>query len=223
MATQIISLFQHIHQLRDVGITQTLNDPQDVAPGATINYTVTYTNHGPDLIDLNDYRGSGNPLTTSLLMDILPPDLTFGTVLSNDALCNVAGLATIAGPLLAHHATYHVVICDYSGTGAILQAGQSFTITFSATVGATSSLSFSNYVLNFSTFNDPDGVALSTVFSSGNDLIDVLGNSINNVNGISFSPAAPTTTTTPVSTTVPQKVAGGSLPFHGFKFDIAHS
>ena len=174
-------------QVTDIGLTKQLDDPEDVAPGATIHYTVSVYNYGPDTINLTDYSGS-SIFQNDLFADFYPGDLTFAPPSpTNDIACLDGGNAgtTLGQPsLFVNHSDYGIILCDYTGGSLILSAGQHFDTQLNFTVKLSSSLRFTNYVFQspLATPNDPDAAALFAVFGDPGDIIDnLLATHVNNV------------------------------------------
>ena len=79
----------------DIALTKTLDNPGDVAQGATLNYTVTLTNNGPGSINLTSYDVSGG--SNFLFFDLADPDLTFVSSPTSGVSCFSPGTATDIG------------------------------------------------------------------------------------------------------------------------------
>jgi LPXTG-motif cell wall-anchored protein len=212
----------------DVGFTMALDDPQDVASGATITYTVTLTNYGPDPIDLASYPGGSNPFTEALFGIVLPPDLHIGTSLTPNVDCVDFAPATVVGAVLGSHSTYEIISCNYTGTSTFVNAGESVAITFSAAVDPSSDLQFTSYLLNASIAYDTDWQNVVNVATSGSDVLDALDPDVNNMAFAQYPIPVPTPSTTTTVIPAPNQsgVAGelantGSNPW--FLLAIAFS
>lgn len=204
-------------RVTDASITKNLLNPNDVAQGATVDYSLVLTNDGPDSMDLT---GLGTVyFGPPLIIDMAPPDLTPTNQLAAglfpnsffvdsgnpDLTCLWAGPGSgglYAG--LTSNADYSATYCWYTGLLTELASGSSLSATISFTVANDSSLVFTNYAIAGSTDTDPDAGALGAIFSSGNDVLEMLkasGSSINNFAsaayplpvepGVSVSPPSP--------------------------------
>ncbi len=167
----------------DIALQKTISNPNDVAKGENITYNVKFTNNGPSDLDLSLLDGSGGFGVNPLFFDLYPTDLTFTESPTADASCTDLGpgSATGFGPALANHADHGIIECVYDGSGEVLTAGQSFTIQLNFTVSQSSSMEFSNYVMNFSAPNDPDENQIGALFAG--ELID--GFKASNINNFS--------------------------------------
>jgi CSLREA domain-containing protein/uncharacterized repeat protein (TIGR01451 family) len=173
--------------ITDIALSKSLDDPQDVAPGATISYTVTFTNNGPSSLDLTDFNGSGG--FNTLITDAADPDLTFVSSSSSSVSCNSVGTITDIGQAsgFKNHADFGVVLCDYVSSGGddILHAGESISTHMQFQIDPSSDLHFSNYVLQVAVItNDPDKDVIESTFIPNSDAIDtLLAAHVNNVAG----------------------------------------
>ena len=78
----------------DISIEKTLNNPQDVTPGETLDYTLTFTNNGPSTLDPTQFNlGGMNPMTTLIFADFMPPNLSFVASSNPDVACTDVGPA----------------------------------------------------------------------------------------------------------------------------------
>lgn len=198
-------------------VTKTLDNPQDVAAGATLNYTITITNNGPAELDLSQFNGSNfNPFLGSLFVDILPPELTFNGVDGNDVACTDVGPGSASlAPFFTNHNDYGLVLCTYAGAPASLQTGESFSATIHATVANTPNLDFTNYVLGAPNPTDADYGTITNAFGDA-DIIDSLTDSaVNNLasaNSVTQQQQPdPEPTTTPTTPSVLPSVGAASL------------
>jgi len=150
----------------DVELTKTLDNPEDVAIGAQLDFTITFTNNGPDDLDIGGLDCGGNPIITCLFIDFLPPDLvptgqTAGVPFTSsnpDVECTWLGpgSASMAGPLLANHADHSLLYCGFTAGSTILQDGDSISTTLETTVEIDSDLAFTNNALSGGVAGDPD-------------------------------------------------------------------
>lgn len=168
--------------IRDLSISKELLNPEDVAIGADVMYEITVTNEGLDPVDLSTMTNS-TPGVNSLFIDFMPPDITFESAESGDINCFSAGAgsAITFGPLLSAHSDHELVFCGFSGSGQSLAEGDSISIIIHASVQPDSDLVFDNIVLQQPNAYDPDIAAFGVAAGSGNDIIDVLGSSVNNL------------------------------------------
>lgn len=177
----------------DISITNTLTNPQDVAPGATLNYALQYTNNGPDDLDLTQFY-FGNE---AFLWYVIHPDLTAadlggpgpfpGTSIISDAgnpdvgcLWAPNGHGTFFGALT--HQDYGVIACFYAGPLTSLPAGDSLNLAFNFTLSNDSELTFGTYAIGSPIPTDPDyPEALVALITSGSMVTAVTNNpGINN-------------------------------------------
>lgn len=165
----------------DLSITKTLDNPRDITPGATLNYTVKVTNNGPTSIDIRQFDGSGgNPLASDLFTDILPPDLTFGSVVGSNVSCTPYGPGSASlTPFFANHNDYELVLCAYVGPSHVLASGESYSTTFSTTVANDSDLSFDNFALSGLTASDPTAGDAYAAFGTPDAIDTLVGNNNN--------------------------------------------
>ena len=177
--------------IQDLGIDLTLTDPENVAPGSTVTYHVTITNHGLDPYDINNLTNTA-PLQNSLAAFIAPPDLMYaGGVTDPNITCASSGLVTglpsFYQSFFADHLDAEISQCGYSGPSHILRMGESYSFDVQFTVSNDSDLEFTNigYIPLF-VYNDPDTPAMNAAFSSGQDFITYLGSSINNISYASY-------------------------------------
>lgn len=187
---------QAFSQPADVAVTKTLDNPQDVAAGAQLNYTITVTNAGPFSMDPRTLDASGfNPLLTSLFVDLLPPNLTHVSQSNPDLNCTWAGpgSAAIAGTLFNQHSDYSFLLCGYNPDGPItsLASGEVIKTTITTTT-ASNPDSFTNYVFTGGSPLDQDFIPYARLFSQGADVIDILlARSSNNILGASYIKPVP--------------------------------
>lgn len=182
----------YIYLDNDVAVTKTVVDQNTIITNGTLAYTVTYTNNGEDAFDVSELVfDDGDPLNTALFNDVFPSNLTFTSV-TGDADCSEQNSAASFGALFSSHTAYTVLSCAYDGASPrILDTGDSlsFTLNFSVTNRAQNILT--NHVLAVPGLTDAHNAAYQTAVTSGNDIIDELGSSIDNL--------ASVTTTKPVA------------------------
>lgn len=198
----------------DLALTKTLLNPEDVTLGGQPEYEFTITNNGPDDFDLSQATNS-NPGVDSLLVDILPPELTYNSYNGTDVSCYSGGpgSAVSFGPLLANHSDHELIFCGYTGSGGVLANGQSFSFTILTDVQPGLASEFTNYAYIPALLgNDPDAPTIEAAYASGNDIIDELGDSVNNLASAEAGPYSVDTAVTKTLTN-PQEVAAGG-PAH---------
>lgn len=172
-------------QTTDVALTKTLDNPEDVAQGATLNYTLNYRNDGPDDLDLTQF----NDLFTGkgLLIDFVAPDITPlnlgapgpfpGTSLINnlgnpDVSCIWFPHTSAGGFGYTDHADWGVIGCEVTGnSNVVLESGNSFDLNIQFEVSGSSDLAFRNYAfaLQPTESEDPDTQAISDAYGQGGD------------------------------------------------------
>lgn len=195
-------------------ITKVLNNPEDVAANANLDYTITITNEGPSDLDLTQFDGSGpNPFVNGLFVDILPPELSFNSVDGSDVNCLNAGPGTASlTPFLGNHNDYGLVLCSYAGVATTLGSGESLNIIIHTTVADTTNLDFTNFVLGAVNDTDDDYSKINNSLGSP-DFIDYLTE--NNVDNLAFAsstqeeigPDSPAVNTAPTLPSVGQTMA----------------
>lgn len=175
-------------QPANASVTKTLNNPEDVAAGATLNYSLTFTNNGPYSIDPTVFDGSGiNPLPNSLFVDLMPPNLSYVSQSNPDLNCTWLGpgSASITGPVFGNHSDYSLLICVYSGSVTDLANSQSISTTIATTANTVPS-SFANYLISPGSSVDPDNSFLRQQLSGagnyddGDALDNILASEVNN-------------------------------------------
>ena len=176
----------------DIGVSKTLQNPEDLTQGATLNYTLTFTNNGPSPIDLSIFNLDGvNPLASALFTDFMPSQLTFVDSSSSNALVNCFFAATgdAVGPLLQNHSDSSIILCSYTGTeNTQLAAGDSISTSISAVVNSPD-LTFTNYLVSGFPEYDPDYSTLTSPFAENcgefTDIIDCYSEA--NINNLAVS------------------------------------
>ncbi len=158
----------------DMSITKTLDNPQDVADQATLNYTITATNNGPFPADLSPADGSV-PVQKDLILDVLPDNLDFVSAEGDDVTCSMLAPAN-ALPFFSGHPNYNVIHCFYTGAGE-LASGESITVHVVATVNGTVEDGFTNFAMLVPiVYGDPESYMGQQVFANayvlGTDAID---------------------------------------------------
>lgn len=168
--------------VNDLSISKSLVNPEDVMVGASLQYQITVTNEGLDDMDISGLDNS-NPGVNGLFIDVLPAELSYDAVASGDISCLSfgEGSASLFGPILASHSDHELISCGYTGVDGTLGVGESVAVIISVTVDEESDLIFENIVIQSPNSQDPDVPAFAAAASSGNDLIDELGDSVNNV------------------------------------------
>ena len=163
-------------QPADTSLEATLVNPEDVAPGATLTYSVQFVNNGPSPIDPRELDGQGGvtPFDNVLFVGVLPPNLTFVEALNPDVSCQWAGpgSASLMGPLLADHPG-SLMLCTYVGSMVSLASGQSIPIDFSVTT-ASAPDSFTSYFFSFGTPADSTYTNLYRLLNRTDDIINSL-------------------------------------------------
>lgn len=202
-----------VSKASDTAISKKLLNPEDVQLNGILNYEVSFTNYGPEDVDLAHWNGSSMG-QNNLFLDFMPPQLTYVGVSSpdNNTSCNYLGDGSGAyiGPTMANHTDYGAAFCSYTGPSQILEAGQSYKVTLSARVKDDSSLEFINYISSPPAQLDPDYTNYANSAQSGEDLLDdLVGNTSNNNFGYAYSQVADTQTTKTL-TTDPADIKDGS-------------
>ncbi len=161
----------------DMSLEKSLVNPQDVTIGSTLTYRFVIKNNGDDAFDLSNFTGL-NPGVDNLVVDIMPPDITYsGGVDDINVACFSAGAgsAVMFGSSLADHSDHEVVFCSWVGAPLVLDVGDSFNFSFNVTVQPDSNLNFSNYAVLFpGPSSDVDGSVFAEIFNNGYDFISYL-------------------------------------------------
>lgn len=168
----------------DLALTHTFLNPQSVAPGATLSYQIAIKNNGPDAFDLSKFTMAA-PGTSNMVTLVMPPDITFAGNNSNPNVSCTSlgpGSAVIFGSSLGSHSDHEIVLCWWSGPSQLLNVGSTFSFNYDVTVQPTSDLVFTNYALiPPSPSSDPDQASIGVIYSSGQDVLDLLSQTtINN-------------------------------------------
>jgi CSLREA domain-containing protein len=167
---------------RDVAVTKTVVDQNKVTTDGYIEYDISFTNNGPDTLDLTQFDAdAGDPLNTALFNDIFPSNLSFGSVISGDADCSESNAANTFGTLFSDHSTDTVISCAYNGVATELADDGVLNFTLRFTVNDSGVKVFDNYVLSVPLAEDLSQATYQTAVSSGNDIITELGTTNNNL------------------------------------------
>lgn len=174
----------------DIALAKTLDNPEDVIPGATLSYTLTATNVGGKSSDLTQFDGSGvSPFLSGLFIDFLPPQLTIvpGSSSNVDVDCNditplldQAFFDGFLDVLLPNHLDSTAILCVYTSGSGELGSGESISTTFDVAVSEDAELEWTNHAFGSLDSLDPDSAAifnaLQASFNSGGaiDMIDAL-------------------------------------------------
>jgi uncharacterized repeat protein (TIGR01451 family) len=130
-----------------LGISKTLDNPEDFVQGGTVNYTVTITNDGDTSLDLTELDGGdfSNPLAQNLFVDFLPPGMSLDSVVSGDVNCfSPPGQLGDLSPIFGNHASYSALFCAYSGGLTDLAPQSSISITLAVLISEEASLNYAN-------------------------------------------------------------------------------
>ncbi len=157
----------------DVAVVNTLNNPEDLAIGETLNYTLTFKNNGPADIDLAAFDGTGgNPFATSLFMSIVPFELNF--VPSSSTNSNIGcGLFPVntndpsASGLFSNYPDHDLINCSWNGDSNILSSGQSVSTDISFVIDGSSDLDFITHLISGWPQYDSDLPTLLDPFQGG--------------------------------------------------------
>lgn len=164
-------------QVADTSARFMLANPEDVAPGATLNYDFSYTNNGPNSMDPTVFDASGtNPFETALTMFILPPNLTYISQSNSDLDCTWAGPGSASfTPFFSDHNDYSLLYCAYIGSDTQLTTGESILSTFQFTTDSAPN-SFSAYAITNTTIADElDHEAIRRIYAfDGINPIDII-------------------------------------------------
>lgn len=183
-----------VQPVTDLAVTNILNNPEDVAIGGVLNYTLTLTNNGPEGISLDSYGGaSQNPFQDSLFLDFVPFELNFvvGSSSNSSISCSLFSVDTNdpnAASILSSHPDHDIVRCAWIGDLQTLSAGQSVSTNISVIVDASSDLNFATHTITGWAQNDPDFPTILDPFNGGTnqcggyaDMLDCYaGTGINN-------------------------------------------
>jgi hypothetical protein len=168
--------------ITDTSVTKVLENEGEITSGTTVNYTLTFSNAGPNNADLTYYNGGGfNPVATSMFVDVLPSSLDFVGSSNPDVACMVAGPSSLA-PYFAEHPDYNILLCIYVGAETELLVGESIATTISATANQDVEEGLTNYVFSGLNEEDPDylfsyynlAMAASSAFGEDRRLGDFL-------------------------------------------------
>lgn len=159
----------------DMSVKKNLLNPQDYATGATLQYEITLTNNGPLDMRINQLDGL-TPGQSSLFIDVMPPDITFLSMTSDDDIgCDPygPGSASLFGAAMSNHADHELVNCYVTSNDKVLANGDSISAILSVQVSNESTLQFRNYVYGAFGINDPN-LAAMVGYDGSTDLIDHL-------------------------------------------------
>lgn len=167
----------------DIEVTKSIVDQNTLTTNGTIDYTVTFKNNGPDPIDLTQYTAdAGNPLNTAIFNDIFPANLSLTSVTGDDIDCSEQNNASSFGSLFSSHTAFVVASCGYTGSNTSFASGQELSFTLHFTNNDSQQNVFSNYILSVPGRAGDDGYAeYQQAQGSGNDILNTLGTSINNL------------------------------------------
>ena len=156
----------------DLSVEKTLITEGDIESGQQIQYRLTLKNNGASSFDVGQLDGSGNPFLNSLFLDILPPNLAYDSQDNPDFSCTWVGpgSAELAGPILQDHSDYSLLFCIYTGVDSVLASGEEVSIVMTATTLSTEE-SFTNHLLTFGNYSDPDYFSISSDMGAGRELI----------------------------------------------------
>ena len=199
--------------ISDIQTIIELTNPQDMAIGATANYTVAYTNNGPDNADLSGFQNVGagpglfyvyvqqsdlinpsgqvadGPFPGSKIIDSGNPDLS--------CIYVPAPMPVSFG--LTSDDTVAVLSCWFIGSDTALEPGSSITADFSFEVAPDSDLEFISYASGNPPVADPDKDSYEQGLLSGDLLAYMINNPMNNFSSASYpvpiDPEPPTTNT----------------------------
>lgn len=209
-------------RIADTSSTFELQNPQDVAPGASLIYDFSYTNNGPSAVSLASFDLSGiNPLDTALVYFVLPPNLTYVSQSSSDLACTWLGSGSASfAPFYSNHNDHSLLICAYIGPGQ-LNSGESIQSEFTFVTDSAPN-AFTAYGIANTTIADKIGYTeIKNVYAwDGVSLIDIIdrllaGNSNNFVLGAYTSPV----TNNPIVGSGSQS-GGGSLADTGVNVNV---
>ncbi len=199
----------------DLDLAKSIVDPNAVAVGADIVYRFVLTNNGTGPWDISTLDAS-IPGANSLVLDLMPPDITYVSESSANVSCTTfgPGSAALFGPNAGQHADHEVVNCGYVGGAHVLAPGDSFTFDMTVHVQPTSDLIFTNFAFSSFVTGDPDFSDFATALglvTPTTDLFDLVGGINDNVPASAFPlPVVPTTTVV-----IPAPSASGTLPTTG--------
>lgn len=171
----------------DVSLEKTLSNPEDVAPGATLNYQLTYINNGPDALDLTQFSSvlSGGPILYDYLSPDLEPTNQTGDgpipgskiidVNNTDLFCLWAGPGSVGSFLgdTSRFANYSFVACWYVGATTELASEGTIVLNISVNVSNDSNLAIVNYAFAPPPIEDPDLEALQEVVGGLTGILDM--------------------------------------------------
>lgn len=208
----------------DLSLTKTLDNPEDVAPGANLQYTLTMTNNGPNTLDLTEFNAPF--LSPGLITDYLHPDLTpsnlgaegpvpgsyFLNTDNPNLTCLWVGPGS-AGVFLGFttHSNYSLVYCWATAGPTYLEDGGTIATTIPFDVANDSELDFTNYAVAPipSRSSDPDLEAVEEIVNSDDELLDGIIASLTAINNFAAAPL-PSDVGIVASLVNPEDVASGN-------------
>jgi hypothetical protein len=199
---------------KNVSVSKSVVDQGTIASDGTVAYTVTYTNTGVDDLDISELVfNNSDPLNTALFNDIFPSNLTFSSV-NGDADCSEQNAASSFGSLFDSHSDYTVLSCEYNGVSPrVLSQGDDITFTLNFTVADRTESGMTNYVLSVPTAYDADLNDYQDAVDTGDDIIDELGSSINNLSSATTSLISDISISKQLLTDSADVEAGGTLSY----------
>ena len=216
-------------QQTDIGLVKTLTNPQDFGPNSHLNYSFTYTNHGPSPLVVSRFNSI---FSAPLIMDYLVPDLTpsnlgatgpisgsyYLTGLGNTNItCLWAGPGSLGTSFgVTTHADYSFILCQYNTPNIVMEAGQNFNFNISFTTGSTVDPNLRNYALAFSPSSGSVDPGFPGVDITNNETLDdLIANSTSNNPFNNFSVASLSTDIGITASLVnPQDVSPGNTIFY---------
>lgn len=203
----------------DLAITKTLLNPEDVAPGATLQYEITVTNEGWTLASLSSLGSVG--AGQALFYDFTPPELSNAKPYVSDGPIPGSSYVDVSNPDLTclwavgavgaffgseKYADYGLLLCWFTGENTNLLPGESITANFTLDLSNDSDLVFNNYAAVSYLTDDPDSSAITEEVSSiyNDKFPDFVIESTSDINNITVSqfpaplfPSEPSSPTTP--------------------------
>lgn len=207
----------------NLSVSKAVVDQDTIITNGTVQYDVSITNTGNDPIDLTQYTvDSGDPLNTALFNDIFPNNLTLDSV-TGDADCSEQN--PVSDPLFgtqfsAHTGNlnaledYTIGSCSYTGVLSSLAPSGVLNFTLSFSLTDPSLNAYKNYVLTVPSTSDSDYSEYDDAVSSGNDILDILEGTIDNLAvATTTQPESDISITKELLTATGDVVAGGDLSY----------